>query len=235
MIADIVPSWIATAHAWGDTVVPLYAEEQVAVQIAVEQRKHEFATVRHCARTALAALGHPPVPLVPAADRSPRWPDGIVCSMTHCDGYRAAAVARSSEAVAVGIDAEPNEPLPDGLLRLIAALAETPRLAMLARIHPGMCWDRLTFSAKESIYKAWYPIMGRWLGFDDAALTFDPRGRTFVATLRTAMHLDDRPCTRLTGRWAVARGVLATSVVIAPTRSDRLTDTSSSDPLPEPA
>ncbi len=221
MIAQILPPSIASAHTWGDSAGQPYAEEQAAVESAVEQRRREYATVRHCARQALAALGHPPVPLVPAADRSPRWPDGIVGSMTHCDGYRAAAVARASEAMAVGIDAEPNEPLPDGLLRLIAVPAEIARLDALARAHPGVSWDRLTFSAKESVYKAWYPLMDRWLGFDDAALTVDPAGRTFVATLRAPLVLDDRPCTQLTGRWTVSRGVLATSVVIvrAPNRS----------------
>ena len=32
---------------------------------------------------------------------------------------------------------------------------------------PNISWDRLTFSAKESVYKAWFPTYGKWLDFTD--------------------------------------------------------------------
>jgi 4'-phosphopantetheinyl transferase EntD len=44
---------------------PLFPEEAVVVAGAVARRRREFATVRACARRALARLGHPPVPLLP--------------------------------------------------------------------------------------------------------------------------------------------------------------------------
>ena len=44
-------------------------------------------------------------------------------------------------------------------------------------------WDRVLFSAKESIYKAWFPLTGRWLGFEEASLSIDPAAGTFAARL----------------------------------------------------
>ena len=48
---------------------------------------------------------------------------------------------------------------------------------------PAICWDRLLFSAKESVYKAWFRATGRWLGFEDAEVTIDPVARAFHARL----------------------------------------------------
>ena len=69
----------------------------------------------------------------PGAKREPLWPAGVVGSITHCDGYRAAAVARATDLATVGIDAEPHEPLPDGVLAAIALPAEPPRAARARR------------------------------------------------------------------------------------------------------
>ena len=55
---------------------------------------------------------------------------------------------------ALGLDAEPNEALPDGVLDMIALEDEKARLAELTAAAPAVCWDRLLFSAKESVYKA---------------------------------------------------------------------------------
>ncbi|MFF4689931.1 hypothetical protein [Streptomyces sp. NPDC001307] len=59
-----------------------------------------------------------PRPLAPGASgpewarRAPRWPEGIVGSMTHCAGYHAAAVARGRSVAALGVDGEPHGPSP---------------------------------------------------------------------------------------------------------------------------
>ena len=48
------------------------------------------------------------------------------------------------------------------------------------------CWDRLIFSVKESVYKAWTPITGRFLDVDEVALTLTPKSEntgTFTARL----------------------------------------------------
>lgn len=93
---------------------------------------------------------------VQRARRAPRWFDGIVGSMTRCDGYHAAAAARSTSIAAIGVDGEPNEPVSEGVRELITLPEERPVLERLAHSYPDVAWDRLLFSAKESVYKAWY-------------------------------------------------------------------------------
>jgi 4'-phosphopantetheinyl transferase EntD len=48
----------------------------------------------------------------------------------------------------------------------------------LAASDPGTCWDRLVFCAKEAVYKTWFPLAERWLGFDEADVTIDAAARS---------------------------------------------------------
>lgn len=174
MIEEILPAGVAVVDTVHDAdSVPLFPEEECAVARAVDKRRREFTTGRACARSALAKLGVPAGP-IPSGERGePCWPPGVVGSITHCVGYRACAVAHGSEFLALGIDAEPHAPLPDGLLGDIALPEEAVWLDRLQENVPGVHWDRLLFSAKESVYKAWFPLARRWLGFEDALLNID--------------------------------------------------------------
>ena len=163
----------------------LFPEEREHIARSVAKRRVEFAAVRRCARRALQELGYPPVPILPGEQREPRWPEGVVGSMTHCAGYCAAAVARSGEVSALGIDAEVHAPLPEGVLELISLESERALIARLAERGPGTVhWDRVLFSAKESVYKAWFPLTRRWLGFEQADIELRLDG-TFEARLLT--------------------------------------------------
>ncbi|HEX2316656.1 MAG TPA: 4'-phosphopantetheinyl transferase superfamily protein [Thermomonospora sp.] len=209
MIEKILPAAVAVAesrHDSPDSV--LFPEEEAVIARAVDKRRREFTTVRDCARRALAELGLPPAPILPGERGAPQWPAGVVGSMTHCEGYRAAAVARSGDVRALGIDAEPHGPLPDGVLDAVSLPTELGRLSGLRAAAPDVHWDRLLFSAKESVYKAWFPLTGEWLGFEDADVALLPDG-TFSA--RILLGRPGRP-TGFTGRWLVADGVAATAV-----------------------
>lgn len=131
--------------------------------------------------------------------------------MTHCAGYRAAAVARADRVAAVGIDAEPDAPLPDGVLEAVAAPAER---AALRRLPAGPSWDRLLFSAKETVYKAWFPATGRFLEFEEATVDIDPDGGFAARILVGGGTLAGRPLTGFRGRWAARDGLLLTTVVV---------------------
>src|ERR1700727_169117 len=90
-------------------------EEEPLIAKSVAKRRNEFITVRYCARQALGELGVPPVPILKGDQGDPCWPDGVVGSLTHCTGYRGAAVGVCSEVRSVGIDAEPHDVLPKGV------------------------------------------------------------------------------------------------------------------------
>jgi 4'-phosphopantetheinyl transferase EntD len=182
VIESILPAGAVAEEAFADPPgLTLYPAEEAVVARAVDKQRREFTTARACARAALARLGVPPGPIVPGPRGAPQWPAGVVGSMTHCDGYRAAVVARHRDLVAIGVDAEPHAPLPVGVLGTVTSAAERAHLTALAVAGSGRHWDRMLFSAKESVYKAWFPLTGRWLGFEDAAVTIDPAGGTFTA------------------------------------------------------
>ena len=159
---------VDTREDFGEEPLPGEAER---VERAVPARRAEFATGRACARRALARLGLPPRPIPTGQRGEPRWPHGVVGSITHCAGYRGAVLARTSQIATIGIDAEPNAPLPAGVLDSVSLPSERAWVARLSAAEPSVHWDRLLFCAKESVYKAWYPLAHRWLDFQDAAIT----------------------------------------------------------------
>jgi enterobactin synthetase component D / holo-[acyl-carrier protein] synthase len=214
VIADLLPSCVRTVEAFEDIDgEPPFPGEESLICSAVEGRRREFITARRCARRALAGLGHPAAPIRSGPHREPLWPAGVRGSITHCAGYRAAAVTRHDDLAAVGIDAEPHAPLPDGVRESVTVAEER---AASAGLPPGVHWDRLLFSAKESVYKAWFPLTGRWLGFEDACLSIDPAAATFRARiLIDGTRLDgEAPLTGLTGRFTVGRGLIITAVAV---------------------
>jgi 4'-phosphopantetheinyl transferase EntD len=220
VIGDILPPQVAAEEVFGDLPeTVLFAAEEAVIAKAVDKRRREFTTARGCARAALAKLGVRPVPIVPGLRGAPQWPGGVVGSITHCDGYRACAVARSSDIVTIGLDAEPHDRLPDGVLDAVSLEPERVRVAELTAAVPGVRWDRLLFCVKESVYKAWFPLTSRWLGFEEACVDFDPASQSFVARLLvTGPVVNGRALTGFTGRWLISEGLIVTAIVIPNTR-----------------
>ncbi len=213
MIEELLPSAVVAVDTREDLLdVELFPEERAALGQAVEKRRREFITARACARQALAQLGLPPSPVPTGARGQPLWPAGVVGSITHCAGYRACALAHARELAGVGIDAEPNEPLPEGVLAEVARAEERPGLAELARAEPAVHWDRLLFSAKEAVYKVWFPIAECWLGFEDAVLAFDPAGTFRAQLLKPWPSVGGRFPGVVEGRWLVREGLVLAAI-----------------------
>jgi 4'-phosphopantetheinyl transferase EntD len=217
VLGAAAPGTVCAAELYTDPpdLEPL-PEEAPLVAKSVAKRRNEFVTVRHCARQALADLGEPPVPILKGAKGEPCWPEGVVGSLTHCKGFRGAVVAHRSQVRSVGIDAEPHDVLPDGVLGAVSLARER---AELADLPAGLHWDRILFCAKEATYKAWFPLTHRWLGFEDAHITFDVdqsgRAGAFISRILidpAAEH--GPPLTTLSGRWSVANGLALTAIVL---------------------
>lgn len=218
MIEELIPPPAVTAQLFDDpeaAFTELYPQEADAIARAVPKRRREYATVRLCARRALARLGAPAGPLLAGRRGAPQWPAGVVGSMTHCDGYRAAAVARSSALAGLGIDAEPNGPLPRGVLDTVSLPAERVRLAELSAARPEVSWDRLLFSAKEAVFKTWYPLTLRELGFDQADIRIDPGSGDFSARLLVpGPQVGGRRVDGFQGRWLCRDGLVVTAITL---------------------
>jgi 4'-phosphopantetheinyl transferase EntD len=218
VIARLLPPQVVAVEAFSDAAGPqaqaIPPQEQAAIEKAGAKRRAEFTTARQCARAALARLGEPPVPIPRGERGAPVWPAGIVGSITHCDGYRAAAVARARDLVTLGVDAEPHDILPGGVLNLIASPGEQAHLASLAEAVPAVCWDRILFSAKESVYKAWFPVARCWLDFQEAEVMIDPAGTFTARLLVPAPAPDGVSLAVLNGRWSVEDGRIATAIAV---------------------
>ena len=189
-------------------------EEEPLVAKSVVKRRNEFVTVRYCARLALGDLGEPAVPILKGDKGEPCWPDGIVGSLTHCEGFRGAVVARATEVRSVGIDAEPHGVLPKGVLGAVALPAEQDAVATL---EGDLHWDRILFCAKEATYKAWFPLTHRWLGFEDAHITFELDSSGTSGTFLSRILIDPAaesgpPLTELPGRFTVSNGLVLTAI-----------------------
>lgn len=160
----------------------IFDEELAIVRNAIGKRRREFACGRQCAHRALQRMGMSAAAILSGPDRAPVWPSGIVGSITHCDGYCAAALARATEIASVGIDAELITPLDLQVLEIMASPEERRDLQKLPAELPSL-WPCTLFSAKEAIFKCWYPLTKHWLNFHDAKLSIDPSTCSFEAEL----------------------------------------------------
>ena len=217
MISALVPPGISIAEISGDLKdASLLPEEASALGDVSEGRRHEYTLSRTCARRALSALGFPASPILSGSKREPVWPAGIVGSITHCKDYCAAAVARKEDFATVGIDAEIHAELPEGVINTVALPEEMEQIRALRTPATGIHWDRILFSAKESIYKAWYPIEKKWLGFKDVLLTLHPETQEFQARfLVPGPIVGGRSIASLNGRHAIENGIVLTTVTLA--------------------
>lgn len=222
LIRSLVPDGVASAEVYSDPpgLMPLPAEAPLIAK-SVPKRRNEFVTVRYCARQAMSELGVAEVPILKGDKGQPLWPEGIVGSMTHTEGFRGAVVSRADTIRSVGIDAEPHDVLPRGVLRSIALPVERDELAALPE---GTHWDRLLFCAKETTYKAWFPLTGRWLGFEDAHITLGadspagparPLSGTFISRILVdGTAADGSVLSTFEGRWVIDRGLILTAIVV---------------------
>lgn len=213
MIERLLPADVSCVETVTDPPgADLFPEEEAIIARAVGKRRQEFTAARWCARQALSRIGIAPAPLLTGERGAPQWPPGVVGSITHCAGYRAAVVAHQQKVRSLGIDAEPHEPLPDGVLDAVSLPAERTDLTDLSTADPTRHWDRILFSCKETVYKTWYPLTREWLGFEDARLHLDPDGTFTADLLKPATDPTGNPLTTFTGNWLVENALIITAI-----------------------
>jgi 4'-phosphopantetheinyl transferase EntD len=215
MVQGLLPREVAWVACAGDEpTARLFPEEAVQIAGAIETRRREFATARHCARQALARLGYAPTPIPRGPNGEPIWPAGIVGSITHCRGYRAAAVARSTTMRAIGIDAEPCVALPQDVRGLVLRPEEQ---RLVSSTGGEICWDLVVFAAKECVFKVWFPLTGTWLDHGSATVSWNARSGTFRVELLDQLTLArELGLSVLCGRYAISDGILIAAVAVWP-------------------
>lgn len=214
LLRPLLPAAVAVAEVIGDRGVTPMPAGAPSPERATPARIAEFAAGRWCAQQALGALGVPVLPVPVGEHREPVWPAGVVGSITHSGAYRAAAVALTTALTTLGVDVEWG----DSLLPAVADVALTPaeRSRFTAGSSLASALQLAVFSAKESVFKAWFPRTYVWLDFADVTIdlsvptTAGPAGSlrgTFTATPAAAapdaVGMDIR---QLAGRYSLVRG-----------------------------
>ncbi|MER7394872.1 4'-phosphopantetheinyl transferase superfamily protein [Streptomyces sp. NPDC000151] len=217
LMADIVPVGVEVAQSTCDVSSGATDRELESLGWAVPARRAEFVTGRALARKVLSAVGAPSTDLVRTSSGAPAWPQGFTGSITHCSGFRAAAVAARRDVRALGIDAEPHRPLADELVNAIA----TPGERRGWPTDPGLWPETVAFSAKEAACKALYGLGASLLDF--AQLRIELRGLCrlgegawrgrFDARLHRTRQAPGLPAD-VTGRWLVTDSLVFTAVVL---------------------
>lgn len=137
----------------------------------VSKRQAEYLAGRLCAREALRrATGTATVPAV-GADRAPQWPAAVCGSITHGSGWAAAVVAPHSSWRGLGLDVEKIMPA-SRAERLAGEILTPGELFRLESLPAAQRARRisLTFSLKESLFKALYPLVNKRFYFQEAEL-----------------------------------------------------------------
>lgn len=214
VIANLLPPYVAVAEGViADWQADLWPEEAAYVANAVDKRRREFACGRHFARRCFRALGRPDGPLPANPDRSPRWPDGLVGSITHTDTYCAAAVARADDIAGIGIDVEDLSRFQPELLRYVLSPGDTTRNSLGLRSGGDICLGAALFSAKETLYKCLNGLQQAQFDFGDVGIEFIDGSDLFHGRLL-------RPAGRFTmgrefiGRYLIVGDQVATAMIL---------------------
>jgi len=179
------------------------------------KRQSEYLAARLCARKALHGLtGEAFVP-ARASDGRPLWPQGMTGSITHGHGRAAALAGFSAHWQGLGLDLEPC--LPAGrALRLAPGLLSDAEQAHLARLRSSKeqaFFVSLSFSLKESLFKALYPLCLQRFYCQHAEVIDYAQGK---ARLRLLLDLPGFPAQSLfDGAFFLQKKFLLTRVGIA--------------------
>ena len=142
------------------------------------RRVHQSRCARALALELLGEAGVEATRIGKRPDGAPEWPAGCIGSLAHTEGHAVAAVAPRGACVALGIDVEPAEPLPDDAGERALTQDERAWIENGSATRPSA--GRLVFGAKECVHKAIHPLRGAWLEFDEVRIEVDAAFDCFV-------------------------------------------------------
>ena len=130
-------------------------------------RKNAFSSGRYAVHLAQNELGLAPSEIL-AEGRRPIWPSGQVGAITHSNDFAAAIV--SCDLLSVGLDIERLGRIKEKLYHKFFTAAELTLISQM----PGSEVESILFSGKESVYKAIYFIVQRYVNFQEVELVLKP-------------------------------------------------------------
>ena len=150
------------------------AEENYFSQLNSVSRKEHYRSGRICAGEVLSKLGTRGQPVLrDPQTREPLWPEGISGAITHSGNWAAAAAGKTSDVLGIGIDLEDLERQVDSRISRHVCIPEEQK--WLQECGEDFLEQNLKiiFSAKESIFKAFFPYTRTYLHFHDARILME--------------------------------------------------------------
>ena len=190
-------------------------EEKISASFGSSKRRAEFSLGRYCARRALSKFELQSLPILRNIEsREPYWPKSVRGSITHSEGFAAVAVGLTKDVSGIGIDLESLSKVVDfNIMRHVCVENERKFLDSLSPEHATRNL-RIIFSAKESIFKCFFPISQTYLHFQDAEIIIDEKNYEFTFILSKA-------CSGITsvgfqhfGKYLIKSDLLLTSIYI---------------------
>ncbi len=218
LLAALFPAEVCAAEQRqpGDPAL-LYPEEAAHLRQAIAKRIGEFAAGRLCAREALAQLGIAGFPLLVGSDRRPQWPENVVGSITHTQGFGGAVAAPRERIRAIGVDAEVVGRVKPALWPKICVPQEIDWLGRLPAPEQEQL-GALVFSAKEAFYKCQYGLTESWVGFHDVMLdpaACDWRGGRFAVLPLKPLQLEQLLPAPWNGSYRFEDGLVVSGMAFA--------------------
>ena len=150
------------------------AEENYFSQLSSVSRIEHYRSGRICAGEVLSKLGTIGQPVLrDPQTREPLWPEGISGAITHSGNWAAAAAGKTSDVLGIGIDLEDLERRVDPRISRHVCIPEEQKWLQECGED---CLEqnlKIIFSAKESIFKAFFPYTRTYLHFHDARILME--------------------------------------------------------------
>ncbi len=169
-------------------------------------RAKEYSSGRYAAHLAQKAVGLRQIEILNKG-RAPIWPKDYVGAITHDAKYAGAIV--STQLKGVGLDFERIGRIKPKLHEKLFTDVEQNWLSQQTRLEAST----IMFSAKESVYKSVYPILERFVGFQEVEISVDWTCGTFDVQYR-ADDMTEISKYETKGFWAVSGDHVLTIVEI---------------------
>ncbi len=192
-------------------------EFPVSLNNSVDKRKSEFLAGRYACKNALQRLGLNNSNVGIGQHRCPIWPAGVRGSISHTSTIALCVVSDSLRIENIGIDHEQwlSPSSADKLMSHI--ISKNEKSYLLGKSLPFNELLTITFSAKESLFKALYPRVGQYFYFHAASIvsisTSGNQGR-FVFKLQRSL-LEYYPDDLVEGEYYIDGGSITTIIVLS--------------------
>lgn len=138
---------------------------------AVAKRKAEYLAGRFAAKQALKNLGINVNQIDSGKHGAPIWPKGIAASITHTNKTAICLAASDQHYMYLGVDIENIVTIATAhQLKSMIIDQHEERLLLKLPVDFSVLFT-LAFSAKESLFKAFYPYVNKYLNFNIAKLS----------------------------------------------------------------